>query len=186
MDKFEIDNILQIVELSDEFEFEKANALQLKLRWIVKEDESLKPLRDHLRSLIRSYEDKHWANSDSVTEEKLNENTRAEMLVSAESRFISERKELIKSKLKDYGLLQTDLAKILGHRNNYMSELINGIRPFSKDDIVIIHRLLKIKLDKLISPFVKEDVARHVRVTLQGLKKSKVKLSKKDLDFIQI
>jgi hypothetical protein len=67
-----------------------------------------------------------------------------------------------------------------------MSELINGVRPFSKDDIVVIHRLLKIKLDSLISPFVKEDVARHVRTTLETLNKQKVKLSKKDFDFVEI
>jgi antitoxin component HigA of HigAB toxin-antitoxin module len=184
MDKFEIDNVLQIVELSDELEFEKASALQLKLRWMIKEDESLRPIREHLRFLIRNYENKHWSNVESVTDEQISNNSKAELFVSAENTFIYERKELIKSKLKAYGLLQSDLAKILGHRDNYMSELINGVRPFSKDDIIIIHRLLKIKLDSLISPFVKEDVAQHVRATLQTLNKAKVKLSKKDYDFV--
>lgn len=186
MDKFDIDNVMKIVELSNELEFEKANALQLKLRWMIKEDESLRPIREHLRFLVRNYENKHWSNIDSIAEEQIINNSKAELLVSAENKFIFERKEIIKSKLKAYGLLQSDLAKILGHRDNYMSELINGVRPFSKDDIIIIHRLLKIKLDSLISPFVKEDVARHVRTTLQSLNKPKVKLSKKDFDFVQI
>jgi plasmid maintenance system antidote protein VapI len=186
MEKFDIENILQITELSNELEFEKASALQLKLRWMSKEDEFLKPIRNHLRHLIKTYESIHWPNADAITDEKIKDNTKAEMLVSTESKFISERKDLIKAKLKSYGLLQTDLAKILGHRNNYMSELINGVRPFSKDDVIIIHRLLKIKLDALISPFVKEDIARHVRTTLQTLNNPKIKLSKKDLDFIQM
>ncbi len=186
MDKFDIDNVLQIVELSNELEFEKANALQLKLRWMIKEDESLRPIREHLRFLIRNFENKYWSYIDTITDEQINSNSKAELLVSAENNFIFERKELIKLKLKAYGLLQTDLAKILGHRDNYMSELINGVRPFSKDDIIIIHRILKIKLDSLISPFVKEDVARHVRTTLQTLNKPKVKLSKKDFNFAQI
>jgi transcriptional regulator with XRE-family HTH domain len=186
MDKLDIDDVLQIIELSNELEFEKANALQLKLRWMVKEDDSLSPIREHLRVLIRNYENKNWSNIDSITEEQINNNSKAELIISAENKFIYERKELIKSKLKAYGLSQTDLAKILGHRDNYMSELINGVRPFSKDDIIIIHRLLKIKLDSLIPPFVKEDVARHVRATLQTLNKTKVKLSKTDFDFVQI
>ena len=186
MDKFDIDSVLQIVELSNELEFEKASALQLKLRWMQKEDESLSPIREHLRLLVRDYENKHWSNIDSITKEQIYSNAKAEQLVSAENKFISERRAILKSKLKAYGLSQSDLAKILGHRDNYMSELINGVRPFSKDDIVVIHRLLKIKLDSLISPFVKEDVARHVRTTLETLNKQKVKLSKKDFDFVEI
>jgi len=183
MDKFDIDNVLQIVELSNELEFEKANSLQLKLRWMIKEDSSLKPIREHLRALIKDYENKNWSNIDKISEEQIVQSDKAEALVSSEDRFISERKELIKSKLKTYGLTQSDLAKILGHRDNYMSELINGVRPFSKDDIIIMHRILKIKLDLLISPFVKEDIAKHVRLTLQNLNKPKIKLSKRDLEF---
>jgi antitoxin component HigA of HigAB toxin-antitoxin module len=186
MDKFDIDNILQIVELTDELEFEKANSLQLKLRWMMKDDKTLIPIREHLRFLIKDYENKNWSEIDSVTDDQINQSSKAELLVELENKFICERKDLIKTKLKAYGLNQSDLAKILGHRNNYMSELINGIRPFSKDDILIVHRLLKIKLDSLISPFIKEDVANHVRVTLQSLNKTKVKLSKRDLEFAQI
>ncbi len=183
MDKFDIDNVLQIVELSNEFEFEKANSLQLKLRWMIREDSSLKPIREHLRTLIKDYENKNWSNIDKISDEQIAQSDKAEVLISSENRFINERKELIKSKLKTYGLTQSDLAKILGHRDNYMSELINGVRPFSKDDIIIMHRILKIKLDLLISPFVKEDIAKHVRLTLQNLNKPKIKLSKRDLEF---
>ena len=57
------------------------------------------------------------------------------------------KKELIKEKLKSVGLNQNDLAKILGHKKGYMSELINGLRPFSKEDIIVINRLFKIKLE---------------------------------------
>jgi antitoxin component HigA of HigAB toxin-antitoxin module len=184
MDKFDIDNILQIVELSNELEFEKANSLQLKLRWMIKEDSSLKPIREHLRVLIKDYENKNWSDIDKISEEQIAQSDKAEVLVSLENRFINDRKELIKSKLKTYGLSQSDLAKILGHRDNYMSELINGVRPFAKDDIVIIHRILKIKLDLLISPFVKEEIAKHVRLTLKNLNKPKIKLSKRDLEFV--
>lgn len=184
MDKFDIDNILQIVELSNEFEFEKANSLQLRLRWMINDDSSLKPIREHLKVLVKEYEKKNWSSIDHISDEQIAQSDKAEVLVTSENRFIRERKELIKSKLKTYGLTQSDLAKILGHRDNYMSELINGVRPFSKDDIVIIHRLLKIKLDLLISPFIKEEIAKHVRLTIQNLNKPKIKLSKRDLEFV--
>lgn len=186
MDKFDLDNILQIAELSNELDFERANTLQLKLRWMIKEDESLKPIRDHLRLLIKKYENENWSDIDYISSEQINLNAKAEVLVSSENKFIYERKELIRNKLKRYGLNQADLAKILDHGNNYMSELINGVRPFSKDDIVIIHRLLKIKLDLLIFPYVKEEVAKHVKDTLLALNKSEIKFSKKDFNFAQI
>lgn len=185
MDKFDIDNVLQLAELSNELDFERANALQLKLRWMIKEDAALRPIREHLRLLIKKYEKEHWSDIDSISTEQINQNEKAEELVSSENQFIYERKELIRSKLKAYGLNQSELAKILDHRDNYMSELINGVRPFSKDDIIIIHRLLEIKLDSLISPFVKEEVIKHVKNTLLLMNKPKIKLSKMDIDFAQ-
>ena len=183
MDKFDIGNILQIEELTSELDFERASALQLKLRWMVKKDESLRPIRDHLRLMIKNYENQNWFDIGVISQEEINESEKAEVLVSSENRFIFERRKLIRNKLAEYGLKQSDLANILGHRSNYMSELMNGVRSFSKDDIVIIHRLLKIKLDFLIFPFVKDEVARHIKSTLFALNNSKIKLSKKDLDF---
>jgi transcriptional regulator with XRE-family HTH domain len=183
MEKFDINNILNIIELSNDLDFERASSLKLKLRWMVKENDSLKPIRDHLRILIKKYENKNWSDIDAISDKQINQNTKAQELVSSENKFIYERKELIRAKLKANGLNQTDLAKILGHHNNYMSELINGVRPFSKDDIIIIHRLLKIKLDSLIFPFVKDEVAIHVKKTLIELNKTRIKLSKNDFNF---
>ena len=90
---------------------------------------------------------------------------------------------LIKEKLKATGLNQNDLAKILGHRKGYMSELINGLRPFSKEDIVVINRLFKIKLVDLIPRFIKQDRAVHIKKTLNSLSNSRIKLTKKDFDL---
>ncbi|MCF6270105.1 MAG: helix-turn-helix transcriptional regulator [Melioribacteraceae bacterium] len=176
-----MDNILKITEIKSELELERAISLYGKLRWMVKEDSSLKEKRDHLRKLISSFEDKNWSDLEKIREEQIEESDKAEELIFAEESFIQKRKSLIKNKLKSYGLKQQELGKILGHRKNYMSELINGVRPFSRDDLVIIHRLLAIELKDLIPTFIKPEIEQHIKMSLRELGKSKLKLRKKDL-----
>jgi len=184
MERLDIDNILKLDALNNELEYEKAISIYGRLRWMVKEDETLKPVKEHLKFLIKQYETKHWNDDSNINEEKIKESDIAEKIISAESEFIQKRKELIKEKLKENGLSQKDLAKILGHRPNYMSELINGMRPFSKDDIVVIHRLFGIQLKYLIPPFLKKEVASHIKHTLKELKMNKKKIKIKDIELI--
>jgi antitoxin component HigA of HigAB toxin-antitoxin module len=184
MDRLEIDNILKIDELNSELEFEQATAIQGKLRWMEKEDSSLEPIRQHLLELIEKYETKNWGTETEITDEQIKESDLAEKIVNAENVFIQKRKELIKQKLDENELSQKDLGKILGHRPNYMSELMNGVRPFSRDDIVVIHRLFHIEFNNLIPPFLKKEVTNHIKSTLGGLKNSKVRLKYKDLETV--
>ncbi|MCG8305882.1 MAG: helix-turn-helix domain-containing protein [Cytophagales bacterium] len=183
MDKFSIQNIQKIDLLSSELEFEKASSLFLQLRVLEKEDESYRPIRNHLRNLIEDYEKNNWADEDGITDSQIKESDLAEALVEAENEFYHKRKELIKIKLKEAGLNQTDLAKILGHRKGYMSELINGLRPFSKEDLVVINRLFKIKLEDLIPTFIKQERASHIKRTLSTISNNKIRLTKKDFDL---
>ena len=90
---------------------------------------------------------------------------------------------MIKKGLRNAGLNQNDLAKILGHRKGYMSELINGFRPFSKEDVVVINRLFKIKLEDLIPTFIKQDRASHIKKTLSNMTHSNIRLTKRDFDL---
>ncbi len=182
MDRLEIDNILKVDELNNELEFEQATLIHGKLRWMVKEDSSLEPIRQHLLGLIEKYESKHWEDESRITEEQIKESDDAERIIHAENIFIQKRKELIKSKLKEEGLSQKELAKLLGHRPNYMSELINGVRPFSRDDIVVIHRLFGIDFKNLIPPFLKKEVANHLKLTLGKMKNKRVSLKINDLE----
>jgi len=184
MDRLGIDNILKIDKLNSELEFEKATLIHGKLRWMVKGDSSLGPVRQHLMVLIEKYENAHWNDELEITEEQVKESDIAEKIVNAESTFIQKRKELLKVKLKENDITQKDLAKILGHRPNYMSELINGIRPFSRDDIVIINRLFEIEFKDLIPPFLKKEVTNHIKMTLGELRNNKVKLKIKDLEAV--
>lgn len=183
MERLAIHNILKLDLLTSELEYERASSIYLKLRVLVKDDESYKPIRKHLRGLIRKYELDNWTNENSITDSQIKESDLAELLVQAENDFFHKRKVLIKEKLKVFGLNQNDLASILGHRKGYMSELVNGLRPFSKEDLIIINRLLKIKLDDLIPTFIKQDKALHIKKTLSALSNSKIKLTNKDFDL---
>ena len=183
MDRLAIYNISKIETLESEIEFERASSLYLKLRILEQKDDSYKPIRAHIRNLIVRYEQEHWSDESKITDEQVKESDFAEALVRKENEFNQKRKELIKRKLVENDLTQNDLAQILGHRKGYMSELINGLRPISKDDIVIINRLLKIKLEDLIPPFIKQDKVVHIKKTLKLISKSKIRLTKKDFDL---
>lgn len=183
MEKFSIQNIQKIKSLTNELEFEKASSLYLKLRILVKEDKTYEPVRAHLRGLIKDYEQNNWTDEEKITDSQIKESDLAEALVQAENEFYQKRKELIKAKLKEAGINQNDLAKILGHKKGYMSELINGLRPFSKEDLVVINRLFKIKLEDLIPTFIKQERASHIKKILESISNNKIRLTKKDFDL---
>jgi transcriptional regulator with XRE-family HTH domain len=153
---------------------------------MVKDDKSLESIRDHLKNLIMQYEKLHWSDEDKITDIQIKESDYAEKIIHSENIFIQKRKEIIKKKIKKAGLSQKDLAKILGHRPNYMSELINGMRPFSKDDIVVLHRLFEIEFNDLIPPFLKDETRNHIKSTLGELKNNKInfKLKINNLELV--
>ncbi|MDF1572965.1 MAG: helix-turn-helix transcriptional regulator [Bacteroidales bacterium] len=182
MEKFSIQNIQKIQSLKSELEYEKASSLFLRLRVLVQEDKSYEAIRNHLRELIKDYEQGNWSDEDQISNNQIKESELAESLVQAENEFYHKRKELIRKKLKETGLNQDDLAKILGHRKGYMSELINGLRPFSKEDLVVINRLFKIKFEDLIPAFIKQDRATHIKKTLESLSTNNIKLTIQDFD----
>jgi len=183
MDKFSIQNIQRLVSLTSELEYEKASLLFLKLRVLEKQEDTYKPIRNHLRKLIKDYEQNNWGDDKAISNSQIKESDIAEAIVDAENNFYQRRKTLIKTKLKEAQLTQNDLAKILGHPKSYMSELINGLRPFSKEDLIIINRLFKIKLDDLIPTFIKQDKATHIKKTLKSLTHNRIKLTKRDFDL---
>jgi len=183
MDKFSIQNLQKITSLTSELEYEKASSLFLQLRVLVKNNKSYEPIRNHLRDLIKNYEKDNWSDEDRLSKDQIKESDLAETLVEAENMFSQRRKELIKMKLKEAGLNQNDLAKILGHRKGYMSELINGLRPFSKDDLVVINRLFKIKFEDLIPAFINQERASYINKTLASLSNNKISLTERDYDL---
>lgn len=180
-DLINIREIEHIRQLDNEYDLQKALFLDRKLRLLVKENEELKPVHDKLFKLIEDYEKEHWTDSDSISEMQYDEADIAEQLVEIERRFIARRKEVIRKGLKSYDMNQNDLGVLLGHKKSYMSELMNGVSQFSMKDLVIIHRVLKIELEKLIPTYLQNETREKVRQSISQLNKPKLKLSKKDL-----
>jgi transcriptional regulator with XRE-family HTH domain len=74
---------------------------------------------------------------------------------------------LIIAKLKKHDLNQNDLAEILAHSKSYTSELINSIRSFSMNDLIIIHRLFNIELEDLIFTDISAETKKRINATLE-------------------
>ena len=61
-----------------------------------------------------------------------------------------------------------------------MSELINGIKPFTLKDLVIINRILKIDLNLLVPNFLSNDDQLKIKEVVKSLAKPKLKLTSND------
>lgn len=179
---FDIEKIVDLGIISSELDYERALNADRKLRILSKEDIHFKKLRIKLRALIEKYENKEWNNVDQIDENKLNESKNAENIADFERKFIENRKELIKSQLKELELTQENLALILGHKSKtHMSELINGIKPFTLKDLIILNRILKIEMSLLVPVFLSNEDQLRIKIVANKLNKPKVKLLVADL-----
>ncbi|OYT16701.1 MAG: transcriptional regulator [Bacteroidetes bacterium 4572_77] len=174
----EIENIKQ---LENEFDLQKASLLERKLRLMAVENPDLKPIRNKLRELIKEYETREWTDFENISDSKIKESDKAQMIVNYEQKFISKRKESIRQKLKEFDMTQQDLGVLLGHPKSYMSELINGVSQFTMKDLVIIHRILGMSLKTLIPTYLQWETRERVRESILRLNKPKLKLRKTEL-----
>jgi transcriptional regulator with XRE-family HTH domain len=164
--------------LSDELDFQRASVIDRRLRLLVKEFPELTEERKQLRTLLKAYEDKHWVEQE-VTDKKVQESDLAVHFAEQERIFLEKRKNMIKSKLKEKGLTQKELGAILGHTSaTYMSELMNGINPFTLTDLIVIHHLLNIELENLIPTILTKQVRNRVLETIAKLDNPHLKLLK--------
>ena len=62
-----------------------------------------------------------------------------------------------------------------------MSELINGVSPFSLKDLIVINQILKIDLTDLVPTFLPHSDRVKIRTTIKKLDNPKLKLSNDDL-----
>lgn len=179
-----INKLIARNEIQTALEFERALVADRKLRVLAKEDPKLKTLRVKLRDLIEAYENKNWSEDSEISADQLRDSDIAESIVEKERQFVEKRKELIKAELKMLGLTQQEFGKILGHDcKSYISELMNGISPFSMKDIVVIHRLFKIELIDLVPIFLTQTENNEIKRSIQKLKNPKLdhlKLSMED------
>jgi len=176
--QFNINDFLEITEIRNELDYERALIADRKLRKLSKENAEYKSVRNQLRTLISAYESKNWNKDSVISEQKIKESDLAEYIAEQERQFIEDRKLLIKSKLKKIKLTQQDFGTILGHNSkSYMSELMNGVSPFSLKDLIVINRLFNIDLTDLIPTFLPHNERVKIKSTIQKLDKPNLKLS---------
>jgi len=179
--QFNISKLLEIGIIQNELDFERALIADRKLRVLSKEDSKYKVIRKKLRDLIENYENKNWSSSSRITDKNILENDLAELIAEKERQFIQNRKNLIRKKLNKLNITQQNLGAILGHRSkSYISELMNGVSPFSLKDLIVINRLLKIDLTDLVPTFLPQADRVKIRASIQELDNPKLKLSKDD------
>jgi len=172
---FEIEKIVELGIINNELDYERALIADRKLKLLGKEDVHFKHLRKKLRNIIEKYENKEWSVVESIDDDKLLESEKAEKFAELERQFLETRKIEIRKKLKALELTQENLASILGHKSKtHMSELMNGIKPFTLRDLVIIHQLLKIEISTLIPVFLSKEEQTKINKVVEKLDKSKV------------
>jgi transcriptional regulator with XRE-family HTH domain len=181
-------NVIRRGFISDEIEFERVLIIYRKLRLVKENRPELAESFNQLRVLIQNYEEQHWNNETEITEDRINESDTAEFLAEQERLFLQHRKELIKTKLKAFDLNQQDLGVLLGHTKSYISELMNGIHPFSNKDLIIIHRIFGIKLEALISTMIPPMEQNRLKDSLAKINKpnfySKLKTKNQGVAFL--
>ena len=169
--------------ISNELELERALIIERKLRLLALEDLQYQQIRTDLRAIIKKYESKTWSKDSEISAEKMDESDAAELFTEVERQFVANRKQIIKSKLTDLDLNQQDLALILNHSKSYMSELINGISPFSTKDLIIIHKLFSIRLEQLIPTTIPQKETGRIKNSILKINKPKLQLQQNDLVF---
>lgn len=179
---FDIEKLVGTGAITNELDYERALIADRNLRLLAKDNDHFKKLRSRLRDLIQQYENKEWNHVDQISQDKIRESDKAERLAEVERIFIQNRKEAIRNKLKQLTLTQQDLATLLGHKSKtHMSELINGIKPFTLTDLVIINRLLKIDITLLVPTFLSNKDEDKVKAAVIKIDKPQLKLVIDDL-----
>jgi transcriptional regulator with XRE-family HTH domain len=167
--------------LTSELEFERASIIDRKLRLLVKEHPELADEHSRLLDILYAYETEHWVNR-KITHEKITENDIAEQIAEYENKFYKQRKDVIKTKLKEKGLTQKQLGMLLGHSSEtYISELVSGVTPFTLNDLILINKLFGIPMDQLIPTTLNVQTIFKVRAVIAKLNNPKIHLEMRDL-----
>ena len=180
--QFDIEKLVEKGSITNELDYERAMIADRKLRLLSKESAHFKKLRKRLRDIIEEYEKSNWSDINQITEEILIESNTAELIADLERLFIENRKKEIRKKLKEFNLTQENLALLLGHKSKtHMSELINGIKPFTLKDLIVIHRLLKIDIKILVPIFLSKEDQVKIKEALKTINNPKIKLTSEGL-----
>jgi antitoxin component HigA of HigAB toxin-antitoxin module len=174
---FDIEKIVEKGTIANALDYERAMIADRKLRLLSKESTYFKQLRSKLRALIETYEKAEWNDLEQLTDEKISASDKYQRIAEIERVFIENRKQAIRTKLKEFDLSQENLAVILGHKSKtHMSELINGIKPFTLKDLIVINRIFHIDMKVLVPNFLSMEDQEKVKVAVQSLNKAFLKI----------
>jgi hypothetical protein len=146
----DIRRILDAGRIETELDLERITLADRYLMLQEEEQPHLGAIRDALSNLIVEFENRRWSDRSLITDAQIEKSDVAEIQAEKEYAFIRQRRKLILAKLQEHSLKQKDLALLLNHGKSYTSELLNGIRPFSANDLKLIHLLFQIPLEDLI------------------------------------
>lgn len=180
--QFDVSEILKRGKILNELDLERAMIADRKLRVLSKENPAFKSVRKKLRDLIEQYETQNWSANSTASEKQLQESEIAASIAEKERLFLQRRKTLILKNLKRLQLTQQDFGKVLGHESkSYMSELMNGVRPFSLKDLIVINKILKIDLTDLVPAFLPLSERVKISKTINKLDNPKLEIIKDNL-----
>jgi hypothetical protein len=157
IEPFDLEKLLKKGVITSELEYERTMEAFKTLRHLSAEDPKFLISREKLFDILEIYEKQEWSHVDLVTDLQVIESDAAEEFVAKERAFFQKRKKKIKLRLKALNLTQGDLTAVLGHKSKtYISELINGLSPFTLKDLVILHHFLSINMKDLVPTFLNE------------------------------
>lgn len=145
----DIKRILDSGRIETELDHERVMLADRHLMLQEEVQPDLRATRKAISDLIVEFESRRWSDRSLITDAQIEESEAAEIQAEKEFAFIRQRRKLILAKLKALHLKQNDLALLLNHSKSYTSELLNGIRPFSSNDLILIHLLLGIPFEDL-------------------------------------
>lgn len=146
----DIRRILTSGRIENELDLERITLAERYLRLQEENQPDLGATIKALSNMIIEFEARCWAHESLVTDAQMEESEAAEIHAEKEYAFLWKRQKLILDKLQELSLKQKDFALLLNHSKSYTSELLNGIRPFSTNDLKLIHLLFQIPLTDLI------------------------------------
>jgi transcriptional regulator with XRE-family HTH domain len=181
---FDIEQFIEAGVITNELDFERALIADRKLRLLSKDNEHFKNLRHKLRDLMAAYEYGTWNEVSIVAEAQMTDSYRSETIAEEERVFMDNRKAKIRNRLSELDLTQEHLGVLLGHKSKtHMSELMNGIKSFTLNDLIIINKLLGIDIKELIPVFLSPEEQDKVKIAVNELDQPGLTLDENSLSL---
>lgn len=178
----DIEKLIASGVIKNELEYQRAMVANRKLRLLAESSAHFKNLRSKLLDLLEKYEKIVWSDADTVSVAQVDQSDLAAAIAEKERIFFEKRKKTIQRKLKEFNLTQEELGLILGHKSKtHMSELINGVKPFTLTDIVVISKIFKLEIDLLIPKYLTYDKIDRINTAIDVINKPKLNTAKREL-----